>query len=119
MMTVEKIQYLEKWMQMIFLEEKAENERQNTAAAKRTYSYNLLNDPTTQPPDDSLEKVFAFDLESFEELSMKFQAHATQNAAHGNPKNPAPEYLKFSKIFSNENSALNLLENLQIGLNVV
>jgi hypothetical protein len=40
LMNVQKIRYLEKWLECIFLEEREENQRENSEAAKRFHFQN-------------------------------------------------------------------------------
>jgi hypothetical protein len=96
LMTIQKLQYLEKWLELSFLEEREKNRSENSDAAQKskfqTQGYFI-------PNSDLQKKKFEFDLESYEELSLALN-NLPQNFNH----NPSI-YLKFSKSFESEKDA--------------
>ena len=83
LMTPQKLQYLEKWLELSFLEEREKNLTENSASRS----------------PNPLQKKFEFDLESYEELSLALN-NLPQNFNH----NPSI-YLKFSQLFESETQA--------------
>jgi hypothetical protein len=107
-MTIEKLQYLEKWLELSFLEEREKNRSENSDAAQK---FKIQTDGYYIPSSLPSQKKFEFDLESYEELSL-----ALNNLPQNFNNNPSI-YLKFSQLFESETQAEILLELLNIGLN--